>query len=306
MGVFRPFKLSPIERGWSGGKMPGRSLGPPDPVGEDTFEGFDTRVIEFKSVFNMTGNLGRKRRISAFVVTGNGQGLGGFATGKAVEGKVALSKAKNRAGQKLIYFDRYNDHTVYHDFFTQFGKTKIFVKKKPEGYGLVCHRAIRTICQVIGIKDLYAKIEGPTNIQHIVKAFFLGLLQQKTHEQLAEEVGLHLVELREENMNFPQVVASPSECRADVKDTPDFTQYVMNNRVVLERKVWPPFFSEHKSYKKYLWMCEKRRPHRKSQLRMMADKGSISSFLASNYPECDTAYEIRRYRKNRDKESDQS
>ena len=68
--------------------------------------------------------------------------------------------------------------SVLHNFFSQFGKTKVFVEKKPEGYGLVCHRAIRNICEVIGIKDLYAKIEGSNNLQHIVKAFFLGLLQQ--------------------------------------------------------------------------------------------------------------------------------
>jgi small subunit ribosomal protein S5 len=34
------------------------------------------------------------------------------------------------------------------------------------------------MCEVVGIKDIYAKIEGPTNLQHIVKAFFLGLLRQ--------------------------------------------------------------------------------------------------------------------------------
>jgi small subunit ribosomal protein S5 len=68
--------------------------------------------------------------------------------------------------------------SVYHDFFSQFGKTKIFVTKKPEGFGLVCHRAIKTTCEVIGIKDLYAKIEGPTNLQHIIKASFIRLLQQ--------------------------------------------------------------------------------------------------------------------------------
>jgi len=48
----------------------------------------------------------------------------------------------------------------------------------PEGYGLVCHRALKTCCEVIGIKDLHAKVEGPTNLQHIIKAFFIGLLQQ--------------------------------------------------------------------------------------------------------------------------------
>lgn len=34
MGTFRYGKLIPLERGWSGAKMPGRSIGPPDPIGE--------------------------------------------------------------------------------------------------------------------------------------------------------------------------------------------------------------------------------------------------------------------------------
>lgn len=68
--------------------------------------------------------------------------------------------------------------TVFHDFFTQFGSTKIYVSQKPEGYGLVCHRAIKTICETIGIKNLHAKVEGSTNVNHICKAFFLGLLKQ--------------------------------------------------------------------------------------------------------------------------------
>lgn len=133
------------------------------------------------------------------MITGNGKGLAGFAIAKSRDGFAALRKARNRAGQKLMYLQLFNEHAskfrrflvlksqncnndpsfaVYHDFFTQFGKTKIFVTKKPEGYGLVCHRAIKTMCEVIGIKDLYAKVEGSTNIQHLVKAFFIGLLQQ--------------------------------------------------------------------------------------------------------------------------------
>lgn len=36
MGQFRPLRLSPLERGWSGTKMHGRSIGPPDPIGEGT------------------------------------------------------------------------------------------------------------------------------------------------------------------------------------------------------------------------------------------------------------------------------
>lgn len=37
MTKFRRLRLSPIERGWSGAKMPGRSIGAPDPIGEGNY-----------------------------------------------------------------------------------------------------------------------------------------------------------------------------------------------------------------------------------------------------------------------------
>lgn len=77
----------------------------------ETFEGFDTRVLELKIVFNMKGNFGRKRRNAALVVVGNGKGLGGFAMGRAQEPRNALRKAKNRAAQKLVHIKLLRDHT---------------------------------------------------------------------------------------------------------------------------------------------------------------------------------------------------
>nr|CAG4640858.1 EOG090X0689 [Eulimnadia texana] len=256
MGAFRPLRLLPIERGWSGTKMPGRSIGPPDPVAGDAYDGFDTKILELKSVFNMKGNFGRKRRISVLAVTGNGNGLAGFAVGKATVGNTAVRKAKNRAGQRLMYLERYNNHTVCHDFFTQFARSKIFVQKKPEGYGLVCHRAIKTICEVVGIKDLHAKVEGSTNVQHITKAFFLGLLQQKTFENVAKETKLHVVELRKERDNFPLVVASPpaEEVKAapSKTDPTDFNLYIMDGKVPLKKKKFPNFYELLPSWENHL------------------------------------------------------
>lgn len=282
-------KLSPLERGWSGNKMPGRSLGAPDPIGEDAFDGFDTRVLELKTVFNMKGNLGRKRRLSAFVVTGNGKGLAGFATGKAVDSRAVLRKAKNRAGQKLMYIEVCDGHGVFHDFSCQFGKTKIFVEKKPEGHGLVCHRAIKTICEVIGIKDLYAKCEGAPSLQHVVKAFFLGLLSQKPYSQTAETKGLHLVELRKETGDFPKVVASPTVCRTedDIKhdEVMDYNQFAMDGKIVLKRKKFPKFYEGSFGHQLYLRKKEKRRNHFQIKREMLSEFGEMRSFLTDKYPE---------------------
>ena len=107
---------------------------------------------------------------------------------------------------------------MFHDFFTQFGSTRIFVHQRPPGFGIKAHRTIKAACQLIGIKDLEADIEGSRNYNHIIKAFFLGLLRQRTHQVLADEKRLHLVELRPENDNFPKVVASPSDGKVRTKE----------------------------------------------------------------------------------------
>lgn len=281
-------KLSPLERGWSGSKMAGRSIGAPDPIGDDAFDGFDTKVIEYKTVVNMKGNLGRKRRLSAFVVTGNKNGLAGFACSKAVDGKAVLRKAKNRAGQRLMYIERCDEHTVYHDFYCQFGRTKIFVKKMPEGYGLVCHRAIREICQLVGIKNIYAKVEGATGVQHVVKAFFLGLLKQKKYEQIAEEKGLHLVEFKPEYGFFPKVLASPTKCRTENEirydENMDFTRFAMEGKVVQQKRKFPMFYEKTYGYHIHLKKKEARRNHSLIRFNMYKEHGEIKSFLTDKYP----------------------
>ena len=144
----------------------------------DVFYGFDSICLEMKTVLKMTSNFGRTRSVRGLMFVGNGNGLAGFGYNKGVEVKAVLRASRNRAGQKLIYFKMCENRTVYHDFCTQFGRTKIFVSKKPEGYGLMCHRAIKAMCQLIGIKDIHAKIEGPINMRHLINAFLIGLLKQ--------------------------------------------------------------------------------------------------------------------------------
>ncbi|EFN83347.1 28S ribosomal protein S5, mitochondrial [Harpegnathos saltator] len=282
-------KLSPLERGWTSVSIGGRKIGPPDPIGEDIFDNFETWVLESKMVSCMTSNLGCKNRISAFVVTGNRNGLAGFALAKASVSKAALKTAKNRAGQKLMYIPRYKDHTVLHNFYTQFGRTKIFVTKKYEGYGLICHRAIKACCEAIGIKDLYAKVEGSKNLQHIIKAFFIGLLQQKSHQQMADEKRLHLVEFRAENGNYPIVVASPSVVRKSeeipVSEILDFHQYIMDGRVILQKKKREPFYTRHNSWILKTRKMERIRNHDDTSIKLRAEYGGLHSFLTEKYPE---------------------
>ncbi|XP_067092486.1 28S ribosomal protein S5, mitochondrial [Osmerus mordax] len=198
------------ERGWTGHSWGGISLGAPDPgPNGETYEDFDSRVIEMKTVFNMTAKEGRKRSISCLVAVGNGSGAAGFALGKAADRNTALRKAKNRAVHYLYYIELYNNHTIYHDINSTCKRTTLRMKKQNKGYGLHCHRAVITMCKLIGIKDMYAKVEGSVNLLNITRALFTGLASQETHQSLAEKKELHVVEFTAERGPLPVVVATP-------------------------------------------------------------------------------------------------
>ncbi|CAD1468165.1 unnamed protein product, partial [Heterotrigona itama] len=282
-------KLHPLKRGWSGGQSGGRTLGPPDAVNGDTFDGFESWILYAKPITVMTSTMGRSKRVRSMVVTGNRKGLAGFAVVTGREFKPALNLAKNRAGLRLMYIERYNEHTVLHDFFSQFGKTKVFVKQKQKGYGLKCHRIVRTCCEAIGIKDLHVKVEGSDNILNIVKAFFAGLLRQKTFEEMANEKKLHLVEMRKENNYFPTLLASPPVARTS-KEVPrdenlDFRQYVMNGKVILEKKQRSSPFSKLPSWQFHLRKQERLRNQDDVVVKLRAEYGDLCSFHVEKYPE---------------------
>lgn len=282
-------KLSHMERGYSGTRLAGRSVGAPDPIGHFSFDGFDARCIEMKIVNVMRGNLGRCRRHSTFIVTGNGQGVCGFALGKSADPRAAIRKAKNRAAQKLMHFEICDGRTVYHDFFTQFGHTKIYVYKMPEGYGLKTHRVIRTLCQLIGIKDLRTKMEGSTNPSNIVKAFLVGLLQQKSYNQLAEEKKLFLVEFDEKCEFFPQIVGIPSRCRTNneipKEENRDFKQHVFNEKLVLKRPPRQNSWAKLPSYQTRLKRTECMRAWPDLKFHLRTRYGELRSFLTEKHPE---------------------
>ncbi len=210
-GFKRKRRMTPLERGWTSASPQGKKFGQPltpDPAAD--FSGFESILVEFKMVSHMTGNFGKVRLLSQLMLTGNGKGMAGFALTKQPTGRGGgFQRAVNRAGLKLTHIDLYEGRTVYHDIFTQFGETKLYIHQRPNGFGIKAQRVIEAACKVIGIKDIEVKIEGSRNYNKLVKAFFLGLMRQRTHQDLADEKGLHLVELRAENDNFPRVVASP-------------------------------------------------------------------------------------------------
>ncbi|XP_048586545.1 28S ribosomal protein S5, mitochondrial isoform X3 [Nematostella vectensis] len=195
-----------FERGWSGTTWPGRKAGNPQRSDREVLKNFDSVVVELRRVSNVTSG-GKKRSLRALVVVGNRNGAAGFGVGKGRTPISAIRKARNKAVNYLYFVERCDNRTIFHDFETQFKKTKIIFQR----FGLSCHRAIKEIAELLGIDDMRCKVLGPTTPLSLVQAVFQGLTSQETHQELADRTGLHVVELREEYGRRPIVVASPSD-----------------------------------------------------------------------------------------------
>ncbi|XP_038816746.1 28S ribosomal protein S5, mitochondrial-like [Salvelinus namaycush] len=155
-----------------------------------------------------------------------------------------LQQAKNRAVHYLYYIERYNDHTIYHDINSTFKRTTLLMKKQRRGYGLHCHRTVITICKLIGVEDMYAKVEGSVNLLNITRALFTRLANQETHQFLAEKKQLHVVEFQPERGPRPLLVATPKK---GVRPDPEPEEEIPNTRLTwddvraaqgMKRSVW--------------------------------------------------------------------
>ncbi|CAI5451849.1 unnamed protein product [Caenorhabditis angaria] len=273
-------KLHPMERGFSGTQLVGQKLGPPPQVDGVDYSDFETYCLEVKRTSNMTNVFGRVHTMSALVVTGNGKGLAGYAVGKAPIHRTttAIIHGMNMASRKLFFVELHEGRTIYQDFYAECRNTRVFAQRRPPGYGLTCHPRLIKICEAIGIKDIYVKVEGSTkNYLALTHAFVTGLLNQETHQQLAERKGLHVVEMSPSRHFLPQIVASPistdlkTEEALEALDRLNLDDFYGEGRYPLRKPKTLPFFSNLEGHLEARWRKHPFRNHESAMIRMLAD-----------------------------------
>ncbi|GMR57269.1 hypothetical protein PMAYCL1PPCAC_27464, partial [Pristionchus mayeri] len=274
-------KLHPLERGFSGTQIMGQRLGPPPPTDSDTFDDFESYCLDVKRTANMTRVFGRVHTMAALVVTGNGRGLAGYAVGKAPlhRTSTAVVNAMKMASRKLFYVQLLEDRTIHQDFYAECRNTRIFAERKPAGYGVVCHPRLIKICQAIGIKDIYVKVEGSTkNYLALTHAFVTGLLNQETFQQVAERKGLHVVEMDPSRHFLPEKIASPimtplkAEDELQSFDRLNLDDFYGEGRYPLKKPRQAPFYANLESHLEAEWRKHPFRNHEKVMHRLLADE----------------------------------
>ncbi len=154
----------------------------------------EERLLYAKRTARVTKG-GRRFGFSSMVIVGDRRGFVGFGHGKAKEVPLSIAKAVEQAKKKIIRVPIING-TVPHDVIGTFGPTKIFVMPARRGTGVVAGGAAKPTFELAGYTDVLTKIVGSTNPNNVVRAVFDAFLQLKTLEEVAQERGIPLEELK--------------------------------------------------------------------------------------------------------------
>lgn len=137
---------------------------------------------------------GKKFSFRATTVVGDGKGRIGIGKGKANEVPVAISKALEDARKNMRHVVLKGD-TLHHQVIGKHGATYVFMKPASEGTGIIAGGAMRAVFEVLGVKNVLAKIGGSPNPVNVVRATLKALSSITTPDFVASKRGKTVEEL---------------------------------------------------------------------------------------------------------------
>ena len=153
------------------------------------------KVVTIKRVTKVVKG-GRTFRFAALVVVGDEAGHVGVGLGKATEIPEAIRKGKEDAKKNLIYIEKTENDSLYHEVLGHFSAAKVLLKPAAEGTGVIAGGPVRVVCELAGIRNVRTKSLGSNNKRNVVNATIEGLKGIKTPEQVARLRGKTVEEIR--------------------------------------------------------------------------------------------------------------
>jgi small subunit ribosomal protein S5 len=152
------------------------------------------KVVTIKRVTKVVKG-GRTMSFSALVVVGDGAGYVGFGLGKAQETTEAIRKGREDAKKNMIYIERDENDSLFHQVIGRFGAASVLLKPAPAGTGIIAGSPVRAVMELAGIKNVITKCIGSRNKHNVVHAAVQGLKELKTPGQVARLRGKDVDEL---------------------------------------------------------------------------------------------------------------
>jgi small subunit ribosomal protein S5 len=132
---------------------------------------------------------GRKFSFSALILVGDGKGRVGYGFAKANELTDAIRKGGEAARKNLAPVEL-EGTTIPHEVLVHWDGSCVLLKPAKEGTGVIAGSKVRSVLEMVGIKDVMAKSLGANNPINLVKATFKALSQLRKREKIKQIRGV--------------------------------------------------------------------------------------------------------------------
>ncbi len=158
-------------------------------------DGYNEKLVTVRRTTKVVKG-GKIFKFAALTIVGDGKGGAGVGSGDSREVPLAIQKSLDNARKNLKRFVLKNG-TLHHEVTGKHGATRVFMKPAAEGTGIIAGGAMRAVCEVLGIRNVLAKISGSPNPVNVVKATLDALASITTPEYLAAKRGKTVEQLTE-------------------------------------------------------------------------------------------------------------
>ena len=122
---------------------------------------FEERIVHTKRVSKSTKG-GNKIGFTALVVVGNKKGKVGMGLGKAPNISAAIQKGIKVAKRNVVEINLVNG-TIPHDVVNKYKSSQVKLRPAPEGSGVIAGGVVRDVLELVGVRNISAKLIGSNN-----------------------------------------------------------------------------------------------------------------------------------------------
>jgi small subunit ribosomal protein S5 len=145
---------------------------------------FVEKLVELKRVSKVVKG-GKRFKLYACVVAGDGAGSVGIGHAKSSEVAPAIKKATETAKKNMVKLV-VQEGTILHPVLGKFSASKVILKPALPGTGIIASNAVRAVCQAAGIKNILSKALGSRNPTNLALATINGLKSIRAVNIVAE------------------------------------------------------------------------------------------------------------------------